>query len=298
MNENYQVEAVETPESTDVTTDAFSDAFSDAWDDDGYPETAEAAKEETADTSGDPSVGDQHEGEDTVDDNAAEAAEPTDIKTKKDVAGDQRFILRRHDETRELDLSDPKVREEATALMQKGWDYDDKTTELKEIIADYEGFLDELIGDSGMTREQLIDSTRARLLKAKEANEGRDISDTDALLKVQRDRAGRKVKAKDAAETSRSKNDDIAAKRDASIREFVTTYPGIDPQSIPAKVWEEVARTGDLVSAYMRHENEQLKIEIEALKNNDKNAKRSTGSMKSAGKGTPKSAFDAGWDDI
>lgn len=298
MNENYQAEAVETTGNDDVTTSNFADAFSDAWEDDG-PAATEETEAETVETDGEASVEDQHDEVDTGNDNAAKAAEPETAKVNGDKAADQRFVLKRHGETRELDLSDPSVRDEATTLMQKGWDYDHKTTELKEIIAEYEGFIDELIGDSGMTREQLMDSTRARLLTVSEAKAGREISETDALLRVQRDRAGRKNKAANDAADAQSHNEDkLAKKRDESVKAFVTTYPGVDPKNIPQKVWDEVAKTGDLVSAYMRHENEELKTKISALENNAKNAQRSTGSMKTAGKGAPKTAFDAGWDDI
>lgn len=299
MNENYQVDAVETTEIDDVTTSEYSDLFSEEWDSDGLTETAEATEVEMADTGSESSVGDQHEEETAANDNAGKAPEPEVSENAKAETGDQRFSLKAFDDTKELDLSKPEDRDEAISLMQKGMGFDQKVNTLTRKIAEYEEFLKELAEPFGFDIDQVMDMTRAKALRIKETNAGREISETDALLRVQRDRAERRSKENIQAEAEQKKKDeDIAAKRDKSIKEFVTIYPGVDPKSIPQKVWDEVSRTGDLLGAYTRYENEELKAQIAAMKNNEKNSKRSTGSMKTAGSGSHKTPFDAGWDDI
>lgn len=299
MDENYQVDAVETTETEDVTTPDFQDAFSDGWEDDGFSEVTEEAEVETAEATSESSVGDQHEAETAVDDNAAEAAEPEADKGNGSAAGDQRFTLKAYDEQKELDLSNPNDRNEAVTLMQKGMGYDKKVNTLTAKITEYEEFLDELIGTSGLTREQLIDSTRARVYQAREADAGRNISDSDALLKVQRDRASKRVSAEEKAQQEATAKAEDAEKRiNEAVRSFISVYPEVKPTDIPKEVWDEVEKSGDLVGAYTRYENNKLKAEITALKQNNKNAARSTGSLKTAGSGNKKSPFDLGWDDI
>lgn len=297
MNENYQADIAETTETNEVTTSEFADAFNDSWDSDGYPETAEATQEEAIDASEEVSEADQHEETETVEDNTAKAADTVAVDDKKAVVADQRFTLKAFDETKELDLSNPTDRDEALSLMQKGMGFDNKVSKLNDKIAEYEEFLTELAQPLGMDLEQLMDSTRARLYKAEQERAGKEISETDALFKVQRDRAAKKNKAEQTAKQSEeTKADNAKNKTDEAVKLFVSVYPDVKPDDIPQSVWEEVSRTGDLVGAYTRHENAKLKAENEALRQNKKNAARSTGSSKTAGSGTKKSPFEAGWD--
>lgn len=296
MNDNYQAETVDTAESTEVTTEGFQDAFDDAWDSDGYTEAESETVEETEDATSDASEADQHEEEVAADDNAAEAAEPESVEDDANKAGDQRFTVKAFDEIKELDLSNPQHKEEALTLMQKGLGFDRKVENLNGKITEYEEFLKELAEPLGLNIEQLIDTTRARLFKAEEEKAGREISETDALLKVQGDRAAKKTKAeqqgKAAADEAKQRNDD-------AIKKFIASeYGKVDPKTIPQSVWDDFHKNGDLIGAYTRYENGKLKAEMEAMKQNQKNEQRSTGSRKTAGASAKKSPFDQGWDDI
>ena len=78
------------------------------------------------------------------------------------------------------------------------------------------------------------------------------------------------------------------------FREFVQKYPGLDPKTIPATVWNDVRKGEPLVSAYGKYEMQQLKEENQRLQQqlsakaqNDKNKANSLGSMQS-GSGVPK----------
>lgn len=78
------------------------------------------------------------------------------------------------------------------------------------------------------------------------------------------------------------------------FREFVQRYPGLDPKTIPATVWNDVRKGEPLVSAYGKYEMQQLKEEnqrlqqqLSAQKQNKENKQKSLGSMQS-GSATPK----------
>lgn len=300
MNEDYQADFAETTESSEVTTSDFASAFDDAWDSDGYPETVDSTEATADEAGGTASEADQQEEAETAEDNPAEKAAETEAdKNQSGAAADQRFTIKAFDETKELDFSKAADRDEAISLMQKGMGFDNKVSKLNDKIAEYEEFLTELAQPLGMDLEQLMDSTRARLYKVEQEKAGKEISETDALFKVQRDRAAKKNKAEQEAQQSeQAKADETKKKSDEAIKLFVSIYPDVKPNDIPQSVWEEVSRTGDLVGAYTRHENARLKAENEALRQNKKNAERSTGSSKTAGSGVKKSAFDEGWDDI
>ena len=124
-----------------------------------------------------------------------------------------------------------------------------------------------------------------------------EISDTDALLKVQRDRASRQKQKKIEAETTAKQQKEAAEKaRNAMLTRFVEIYPEVKATDIPQSVWAEVNKSGNLVEAYSRYENKQLRDKVAVLEQNAKNAARSTGSRKSAGASKPKDPFDDIWD--
>ena len=90
-----------------------------------------------------------------------------------------------------------------------------------------------------------------------------------------------------------------------AVDQFVQKYPGVKAEEIPQAVWDEVKRTGDLVGAYENYQNTKVKDdkiasleqEIETLKQNQKNAARSTGSASSSGKTSGKSLIQQLWDE-
>lgn len=298
-SEAMQAETMENTAAAEVTTDAALDAFDADWDSDGLT-AAEEDGFEMADAAEETAEADQQTAGDA--ENATEAetpdteteTEPTEERQSK--AEDQRFVLKHLDETRILDLTKPEQREEASTLMQKGMDYDRKTGLLTARIDDYEEFFKDLMPE-GLTIEQFMDITRARMYKSAEAKEGREISESNALLKIQKDRAEKKAAAKAAAKReAETKEAETNRKSAESIQRFVAEYPGVKADDIPQTVWEEAKKDGDLLGAYTRFELKKLKAENEALKQNEKNKARSTGSRKTEGAAAAKDPFDAAWD--
>ena len=87
------------------------------------------------------------------------------------------------------------------------------------------------------------------------------------------------------------------------IRAFVNEFPDVKATDIPADVWAECSRTGDLAGAYRKYadglkdkEIARLTKENETLKQNQNNKDKSTGPRRSAGAATPKDPFDEAWD--
>ena len=277
----------DTAVDTEVTTDVDLSAFDMGWDDDSAPVASEVeAEQETEETS---EANQQEEEQSGAEDN--QQADGEEVKAEEEVAN-QLLTVTHNKTTKDFDWN--RDRDEIKTLVQKGMDYDRKNQRL----SDYEEFLKELAGPQNLSIDQLIDSTRARMLKATEAKKGNEISETDALLAVQKQRAEKANAKKAEAETEKQSAEDAAKEKSKeSFNRFIAAYPDVKGETIPKSVWDEFAKSGDLVAAYAKFEKKQLEEEIKALKQNKKNSERSIGSVRSSGTTKTRDAFDEGWDD-
>lgn len=294
MNEdnNNVIETID--DSTDITETAGS--FDDGWGDapeevedggfdiedpvDEQDDTDEPTAEEAEDESAD---GDGGQPEGKPDENPA-VEEKT--YTLKGIGGEQTVS-----------------EEEYRVYAQKGLDYDGLRADRDKLRADnarfiqQEAFLKELVERSGFEDvQELIDNTRARIYKDKMAEDGKEISDFEALHHVQRE-------AQKTAQTVKTAEKTDEEKRSAEIAAFVKEFPNVRAEQIPSAVWEGVGKGGSLIELYRNHvsgekdaEIARLKSENEKLKTYQKNRERSTGSLKSSGFAPKKDAFDEGWD--
>ena len=191
----------------------------------------------------------------------------------------------------------------------KGLDYDFVRKERDELkreraaLNSQSEFLKEMAQRSGDSSiEAQMDRIRA-LWKINDARDsGTTMSQDEALIRAKQERIGTDTQAEEPAakDEPESKPD---AENDAAVRakmfsDFMAEYPDVKADDIPKEVWNECAKTGDLTGAYRKHENAQLKAQLEELKRDQRNKDRSTGSWRSAGASTPKDAFDDGWDSI
>lgn len=306
MDENAKVES-----SFEDTEDVAFDA---GWDDEdttGY--TEDSGDEEATDEQTEEDQTEDAGGEDQPDANEAES------KTEPETPGET--------DSFELNYMGQKSsvgRAEVITLAQKGMDYDrirkerdDMSAELEGLRADkgklteYEGFLDKLARSAGIDIPTLIDNTLAKALVAEEAKKGNEITEAFALEKIRFDREkekfekqkteGEKEKKPAPEEPQKSAEDEAAAaakaKRDDEANAFLAAYPEVDPKSIPKEVLDKWMAGVPLLNAYMAYENKQLKAELEAEKQNNKNRERSTGSAKTAGAGRIQDPDLIGWDD-
>lgn len=268
--------------------------LTDTEDEDSAPDT-EAENDSTADQPD----GEQAEekGEDKPEDKSGEE------KAAEEQAADQTFELKHLDETRTVN------REEVVALAQKGLDYDRIRAKLDELRAaetqageneQYAAFVCELAESAGVSVEEMIDGTRARVLADKAKREGRELSAEDALKQARQTREDATKKSAQSKELREARQKQERFAEEAG--RFRNLFPEVKAEEIPAEVWQEYDKTGNLVDAWNRHQNTKLteelgalRKELEGLKQERKNQERSTGSRKSAG-AAKKSAVDAAWD--
>ena len=283
-----------------------------AWGDDGLDEATLSAIDEDwgsdADLEGDGEAPESHdEAEpDAQPDDADDTDEPEDgdpetegqeaqtegsEADQKPEAGHQRFKLKVRGTEREVGL------EEMTELAQKGADYDGLRQDRDQLRADkprlesYEAFLKEMADAGGITVEELMESTRVQAMISKARSEGTELSEAEALSRV-REKTG---KAQQPAEKPQEPTPE--QKQQASIRRFLDLYPDVKGTDIPAEVWAEAEKAGDLVAPYQKWQAQQLREQRTQLEQNRKNRERSTGSRKTAGKSAADRAFDAAWYD-
>jgi len=269
------------------------DVFDQSWseEDDSFPEESDEGSEAN-DEPVDDSEPDQDEDgnpEPEHDDEPAEAAEEPEKPGTETETPNQRFKIKYNGNEEEYGLDD------MTVLAQKGRDYDhvrEDRDAWKSKGGEYEAFLQELADKAGVSIEEQMDLTRAMWLMDAEAEKGNTLTEAEALLRVQR---GKRA----AAEQEKPAEEDVQERNDREIKRFLAVYGDVKYEDIPQEVWDIANKTGDLLGAYQAYDIKQLKAENEKLRQaaqNERNAKRSTGPLKSTGSGNKKDAFDEGWD--
>ena len=115
------------------------------------------------------------------------------------------------------------------------------------------------------------------------------------LIKQEKEKQAPEEKPEQQKESSKEENKE--AERQQSFLRFSKEFPDVKAEEIPAEVWKDFAEgKGDLADLYARQENKRLKAELAAMKQNEENRKKSTGSRATAGS-AKKSAFDDAWYD-
>lgn len=294
------------PESTEsVTEDPVRDP--DDWSDidfsdleilDGDEEESQGG--ETQNDTAEPEA-DQQEGEaeaEAANEPTAEAQEQTDGSE----AADQPELI----ELKHLGQTVRVTPEQLNAYAQMGLDYqrirEDRDAARKEVerLTAMETFLKELAAPQGISVEDLIDGARAEVL-AKKEHLNKDV----ALQRIKLDRERKAFEAqKDQQKKEAQAKSQEEAKRQEQFLRFARTYPKVKPNDIPKDVWDAFKDGEDLVNAYARFENRELKekvskleSQLETAKKNSENKRRSAGSQRSAGSASEMDEFDRAWYD-
>lgn len=294
------------PESTEsVTEDPVRDP--DDWSDidfsdlevlDGDEEESQGG--ETQNDTAEPEA-DQREGEaeaEAANEPTAEAQEQTDRSEE----ADQPELI----ELKHLGQTVRVTPEQLNAYAQMGLDYqrirEDRDAARKEVerLTAMETFLKELAAPQGISVEDLIDGARAEVL-AKKEHLNKDV----ALQRIKLDRERKAFEAqKDQQKKEAQAKSQEEAKRQEQFLRFARTYPKVKPNDIPKDVWDAFKDGEDLVNAYARFENRELKekvskleSQLETAKKNSENKRRSAGSQRSAGSASEMDEFDRAWYD-
>lgn len=294
------------PESTESVTedpardpDDWSDIdFSDLEILDGDEEESQGG--ETQNDTAEPEA-DQQEGEaeaETANEPTAEAQEQTDRSEE----ADQPELI----ELKHLGQTVRVTPEQLNAYAQMGLDYqrirEDRDAARKEVerLTAMETFLKELAAPQGISVEDLIDGARAEVL-AKKEHLNKDV----ALQRIKLDRERKAFEAqKDQQQKAAQEKSQEEAKRQEQFLRFARTYPKVKPNDIPKDVWDAFKDGEDLVNAYARFENRELRekvskleSQLETAKKNSENKRRSAGSQRSAGSASEMDEFDRAWYD-
>lgn len=294
------------PESTESVTedpardpDDWSDIdFSDLEILDGDEEESQGG--ETQNDTAEPEA-DQQEGEaeaEAANEPTAEAQEQTDRSEE----ADQPELI----ELKHLGQTVRVTPEQLNAYAQMGLDYqrirEDRDAARKEVerLTAMETFLKELAAPQGISVEDLIDGARAEVL-AKKEHLNKDV----ALQRIKLDRERKAFEAqKDQQQKAAQEKSQEEAKRQEQFLRFARTYPKVKPNDIPKDVWDAFKDGEDLVNAYARFENRELRekvskleSQLETAKKNSENKRRSAGSQRSAGSASEMDEFDRAWYD-
>ena len=301
MDENMNQIPEQEPETTDAFLDGWdgeAEAAADQPEVDAEPvETGEETPAEGADESAEtPEDGTEPSAEEeTAAQDQQEPPETVDARP-------QTWELRHMDEVRRVNEAD------MVALAQKGLDYD-------RVRAQYDEFrpvmdmLSTFANRQGMNTKDYIANLRAQAKQAEglsEADARRSVELEDREAVVAAAEAERQAQQDAMAQAQRAEAE-AASRRQADIQEFQQTFPDAakDPNSIPPQVWADVRNGSSLVAAYARYAVQQArqdaadaKRETASVQQNQRNAERSTGSMRSAGDGLKsKDPFLEGWGD-
>lgn len=301
MDENMN----QIPEQEPETTDAFLDGW------DGEAEAAADQPEVDAEPMGDgekPPTEGADESAETPEEatqpplDAEQAPQTQQTEAETVDARPQTWELRHMGEVRQANEA------EMVALAQKGLDYDRIRNQYDEFRPVMD-MLSTFANRQGMNTKDYIANLRAQAKQAEglsEADARRSVELEDREAVVAAAEAERQAKQDAMAQAQRAEAE-AASRRQADIQEFQQTFPEAakDPNSIPPQVWAEVRGGSSLVAAYARYAVQQArqdaataKRETASVQQNQKNADRSTGSMKSAGDGLKsKDPFLEGWGD-
>ena len=182
---------------------------------------------------------------------------------------------------------------EMVALAQKGMDYDRIRSQYDELKPVME-MVNRFANQQGLNTKDYISMLRAQAKQAEglsEADARRSVELEDREAVVAAAEAERQAQ-QDAMEQAQRAEAEAASRRQADIQEFQQTFPEAakDPNSIPPQVWADVRNGFSLVAAYARYAVQQArqdaadaKRETASVQQNQRNAERSTGSMRSAG---------------
>lgn len=191
-------------------------------------------------------------------------------------------------------------RDEVVTLAQKGMDYDRIRAARDELQGKVDqtkaahALVEEYAKRNGMTVPEYLDYCREQALVTQ------GVSQETAKARVALDKERERISAEAQRVLRARAPQEVAAQeaqaRKQSFAEFYVVYPEVKPDAVPKEVWAQVAKGVPLITAYTKHENQRLKAELAAQRQNKANVGRTTGSQVSAGEHSI-DPFEEGWGD-
>ena len=285
--------------NTAVEQEQASDSFMEGWDDEPAADAADQP-EEAAEEGAAPEQAEPETKSETAPGADTSGQDQQQEKPKEDAP--KVWTLRHMDEVKQVGEADMVI------LAQKGMDYDrirEKYDESKPVMELFGAFAKQ----AGMSVQDYVAHIRLQAkqsqgMSTEEAKRSIDLEDREAAVSAKE--AEEAQRQQEAAQARQAQNS-ADARRQADIAEFQKTFPDAakDPKSIPAEVWADVRNGSSLVSAYAKYAVAQANAKAQAAEQkaetttqNQRNAGRSTGSMRSAGENIEsKDPFLSGWDE-
>lgn len=166
---------------------------------------------------------------------------------------------------------------------QKGLDYDRKIEKINEIENSEETiYLKEKAKEAGMTTKEYIQALKDYEIKQeKQQDEAKfeemvnnGVSETIAREVIETGKARKEFEKKQKQLEEKEKLIAEKERKDTEDAIFLQTYPDVDVKAIPKEVFKE-AEKSNLLTAYTKYQNDELKKELELLKQNNKNKESS-----------------------
>lgn len=296
--------------STAVDLEQTSDGFVEGWEEPAAESQADQLEAPAAETQAEGSAGDgagMAESQESPQSGQEESPqEPAQVQQTADAPEEpvqqtpRVWNLRYMDDVRQVGESD------MVALAQKGLDYDRIRTrydESKPVMELFGSFAQQ----AGMTIPEYVAHIRTQAKQAQglsepEARREVALEDREAVVAAAEAQRQALANAQQSEAAARQRED---ARRMADIQRFQEKFPDAarDPKSIPQEVWEKVRSGVSLVESYQDYllaQAETARAEAEqraaASAQNQTNAVRTTGSMRSAGENLPsRDPFLEGW---
>ena len=296
--------------STAVDLEQTSDGFMEGWEEPAAESQADQLEAPAAETQAEGSAGDgagMAESQESPQSGQEESPqEPAQVQQTADAPEEpvqqtpRVWNLRYMDDVRQVGESD------MVALAQKGLDYDRIRTrydESKPVMELFGSFAQQ----AGMTIPEYVAHIRTQAKQAQglsepEARREVALEDREAVVAAAEAQRQALASAQQSEAAARQRED---ARRMADIQRFQEKFPDAarDPKSIPQEVWERGRSGVSLVESYEDYllaQAETARAEAEqraaASAQNQTNAVRTTGSMRSAGENLPsRDPFLEGW---
>lgn len=150
--------------------------------------------------------------------------------------------------------------DQAVEYVQKGMNYDKVYEKYQVLNSDPRlTFVDEIAKQYGMDTNSYMEAVKQSLEQERLNNLVEQNIPEDIAREILENRQFRQQWESE----QRSKQEE--QKKQAEYQDFIATFPNVNPQEIPPNVWEEVAKGKNLVDAYIRHENNLLKQQLETV---------------------------------
>ena len=220
--------------------------------------------------------------EDIVEDEKIEVEE-----TIQPEAEEPKYLLKHLNEEKEVTI------EEMRTLAQKGMDYD----YVRQGHDEYKQMFKDLIGDTGMTPRQFVDEYRRGITEAKIRERASEIMDSELVseefaLRLAKAEIGNEIaiKEEESARNAILEQEQAQEQEKQKVMDDINLLIKLRPElsdpnfKLPSEVIQMVEENNlPLSTAYLGWVSKQNEVEIQQLKQAQKNKEMSVGSMKSNG---------------